>query len=166
MLEKRHHQKAGDFSLFHKYWFKLNSVGEKFCQLQLCRLKEVRLYILHWINNSLFTFLQNQWDYFLLNMSQSFLEWKKGSQVCTNEGSIPFPSRDNTYQSKGEYSIHVWYYVIFKLGRKHPWVKGVQVNWFKWIAKPFSWKIMKKLWKSICKDLLFQDHAMCKLYKS
>ena len=60
--------------------------------------------------------------------------WMKGIQVCSDEGSCPFPRADNYGIAK----IH-WYNlkILFsrtsgpistKLGTKHPWVKGIYVG--------------------------------------
>ena len=75
-------------------------------------------------------------------------------QVCSNEGSRPFPRGDNNRISK----IHRRNLQIFfsrttkpistKLGTKHPWVTGIQVCSNEW-PRPFprgnKYKIVKLL---------------------
>ena len=55
-------------------------------------------------------------------------------QICSNEGPRPFPRRDNYEIEKihwRNFKIFSWtagsIHVSTKLGKKHPWVKGIQV---------------------------------------
>ena len=108
--------------------------------------------------------LKNHWANFSKHGTK--YPWKKGIQVCSNEGYRSFPREDNNNTAKNTLTNFKIFFsrttvpISTKFSRNHLWVKGIQIC-SKEGPSPFprgdNYEIAK-IQLRILKNLLLQNH--------